>query len=334
LPVMRVPYSSLASPESRQNFIEFTTAFRRLMASTSGNTDINQVRQVLDDLLMRPGVDRLRAIFPVTLAPQMIGGVQTDVITPDGGVATKNRQRVLINLHGGGMMVGARYGGQQESIPIASLGRIKVITVDYREGPEFKFPAASASVEAVYRELLRRYRPANIGIYGCSSGSLLAAETIAWFQAHRLPQPGAIGLFGEGAVIDLGESQYVQAGLMGWAVGGIDDSANPYFDVPGLDVKGPLISPGYWPSVLAAFPPTLLITGTRDVGLSSVVYTHSQLVKARKEASLHVWEGAPHCSFAQPVIDPAVPETREAWDVIIRFFDKHLGSKAKAIANP
>jgi len=49
------------------------------------------------------------------------------------------------------------------------------------------------------------------------------------------------------------------------------------------------------------------------------------LVRAGVEADLHVWEGAPHCIFAQPIVDPSVPETREAWDVIVKFFDKQLG---------
>jgi acetyl esterase/lipase len=86
-----------------------------------------------------------------------------------------------------------------------------------------------------------------------------------------------------------------------------------------------MVSPAAAPSVLKQFPPTLLISGTRDLMLSGTVYTHTQLVKAGVDADLHVWEGAPHCSFAQPVVDPNVPETREAWDVIVKFFDSHLG---------
>jgi epsilon-lactone hydrolase len=137
------------------------------------------------------------------------------VVEPQGGISAANRKRVLINLHGGGFMLGARYGGQQESIPIASLGKFKVITADYRLAPENKFQAGSEDVAAVYRALLKQYLPSNIGIYGCSAGSLLTAEAVAWFQKHGLPRPGAIGLFGEGAVTELGESNYIQSALGG-----------------------------------------------------------------------------------------------------------------------
>lgn len=98
------------------------------------------------------------------IKPERIAGVPTDVIEPAGGAPPKNKRRVLINLHGGGFEVGAGLGGQMESIPVASLGAIKVISVDYREGPKYKFPAASEDVAAGYRELLKKYSAKRIGI--------------------------------------------------------------------------------------------------------------------------------------------------------------------------
>ena len=73
--------------------------------------------------------------------------------------------------------------------------------------------------------------------------------------------------------------------------------------------------------MLAKFPPTLLVTGTRGFELSSAVYTHAQLVKQGVDADLHVWEGLFHGFFYN--VD--VPESRDCFDVIVKFFDKHLG---------
>lgn len=179
----------------------------------------------------------------------------------------------------------------------------------------------------VYREVLKTYPAKNIGVYGCSAGGMLTAESVAWFQTHGLPRPGAIGIFGSGALVPtVGDSNYFGTVLMGGTTATPEDAKKfvPYFDIPELNIKDPLVSPAYSMSVLKAFPPTLLISGTRDIGLSSAVYTHSRLVKAGVDADLHVWEGASHCIFAEPVVDPEVPETREAWDVIVKFFDKHL----------
>jgi hypothetical protein len=72
-----------------------------------------------------------------------------------------------------------------ESVPIASVGRFKVITVDYRQAPEATFPVASEDVAAVYKDLLKTYKPENIGVYRCSAGGALTAQAGAWFVAYR-----------------------------------------------------------------------------------------------------------------------------------------------------
>jgi acetyl esterase/lipase len=57
--------------------------------------------------------------------------------------------------------------------------------------------------------------------------------------------------------------------------------------------------------------------------MSSAIYTHSQLVKLGVDADLHVWEGLFHGFF----YNPDVPESRDAYNVIVKFFDRHLGAK-------
>ncbi|HET9444912.1 MAG TPA: alpha/beta hydrolase, partial [Steroidobacteraceae bacterium] len=336
VPALRTPYSELASEHSRRHFIEFSEGFARLRSLLKPGDSVGTVRQKLDESLMRPGVERLRAAFPVQIDSRTIGAVRTDVVTPVTGVSAKNQERVLINLHGGGFAVGGAYGGQQESIPIASLGRIAVISVDYRMAPEHRFPAASEDVARVYAELLQRYRPENIGIYGCSAGAYLAGQAIAWFQKHGLPPPGAVGLFGGSLIVgQAGDSDMFGAALGGqgarpWQEGEVASNRSlKYF--ADADLRDPLVSPGLSAQVLRRFPATLLISGTRDLRLSQTVHAHAQLVKQGVDARLHVWEGAPHCAFAQPVVDPNVPEIREAWDVIVRFFDRQLGAAKSSL---
>jgi len=74
------------------------------------------------------------------------------------------------------------------------------------------------------------------------------------------------------------------------------------------------------PEVLSRFPPSLLITGTRDLVLSAAAHTHARLISAGAESDLHVWEGMWH-GF---LLDVELPESREAYHVIDKFFAKHL----------
>jgi acetyl esterase/lipase len=326
LPDVPVPYSSLASKEAKANFLD-TVAHAsppRLGAT------IAQQRQE-DATHMMAARDRLLKTFDVEILPQKIGGVQTDVVTPKGRAA-RHKDRVLINLHGGGFTLGARYGGQVEAIPVASVGGYKVVTVDYRMGPENRFPAASEDVAAVYRELLKTYRPENIGIYGCSAGGLLTSQTLAWFQAHDLPTPGAAGVFGSGAQLTgSGDSSYVAAPLMGFPMPALPpiDVRKIFTYFAGADLDDALVSPIGHPEVLKRFPPTLVISGTRDLGLSTSLNLHSKLVALGVESELDVWEAAPHCVFASAGVDPSVPENQQAWSVIAKFFDKHLGARRR-----
>jgi acetyl esterase/lipase len=62
-----------------------------------------------------------------------------------------------------------------ENIPVVYLSEIKVIAVKYRLAPENPFPAGVEDAIAVYREVLKNYKPQNIGLYGTSAGAALTA---------------------------------------------------------------------------------------------------------------------------------------------------------------
>lgn len=323
-PAFEVPFSSLASETARQSFIEQNSpAFHASPIAQMHRLPIAEQRATLDKYYLAPLIAKARKAYPVTITPRTINGVYTEVIEPTDGVAKRNQKRVLINLHGGGFTMGARTNGQLESIPVAGLGKYRVVAVDYRQGPEHRFPAASEDVATVYRELLKSYRAENIGIFGCSAGGLLAAQAVAWFQKEKLPRPGAVGIFCASAGnIGDGDARYITPVLNGRAPpppsAGNDIDRMVYFK--GANANDPLVSPDRHPDVIAQFPPTLLITATRDFAMSSALNTHRQLVKAKVESDLHVWDGLQHFFFG----DVDLPESREAFQVMVDFFEKHL----------
>jgi epsilon-lactone hydrolase len=327
LPRLTVPYSSFASAAAKTAFLESIKSNDSY--ATAQAKGIAELRKWTVDY-SQPALARARKLYPVDSTGVTIGGVYADVITPKDGIAPHNRNRVLINLHGGGFMLGARIFGALESMPVASLGKIKVITVDYREGPEYRFPAASQDVAAVYKQLLKTYKSSNIGIYGCSAGGLLTSEATAWIGKERLPRPGAIGIFcaSAGGYTD-GDSGVIAPFLMGDpsasnAMSGSHPTVGnaAYFSAAAMD--DPMVLPIHSAAVLRDFPPTLIITSTRDPALSPAVYTHTQLVKLGVDAELHVWEGMVHGFFTNA---PELPESRDAWNVVTRFFDQHLGEE-------
>ncbi|HSG61681.1 MAG TPA: alpha/beta hydrolase fold domain-containing protein [Pseudomonadales bacterium] len=240
------------------------------------------------------------------------------------------RDKVLINLHGGGFMGCWPACAELESMPLAARG-YRVISINYRQHPGHRFPAASEDVANVYQALLSDYAPENIGIYGCSAGGMLTSMSVAWFHKHQIPLPGAIGVLCAG--VGLAPGGFGGDSVYTTAVAGearnppiYPASAKNRFVLPYLrdtDITDPLVSPLYHPDYLRAFPPTLLVSGTRATELSNVVYSHSQLIKHGVDAHLHIWEGMFHGFF----YNIEVEESSEYLDVIDNFFTKYLGKK-------
>lgn len=254
-----------------------------------------------------------------------LGGVTVDVVTPESGIAPRNSERVLINIHGGAFMWGSGSGALVEAIPIAATMGIKVVTVDYRLTPEHRYPAASEDVTAVYRALLKQYRSDQIGIYGCSAGGVITAQSVAWIRKQGLPRPGAIGTFCGTAAGFSGDSPYLAGPIA-------EGSAPPAGPLPKLlptaymaGVEGsdaaayPLLSD----AEIKAFPPTLLLAGSRDFAASALTLAHRRLAAAGVPSELFLFDGLPHAFF----VWPDMPESMEAYRVIARFFDQHLGRR-------
>jgi acetyl esterase/lipase len=88
----------------------------------------------------------------------------------------------------------------------------------------------------------------------------------------------------------------------------------------GHDMKDPLLSPVY--GDMKGFPPTILTSGTRDLLLSNTVRVHRKLRQAGVEATLQVYEGMSHAHYLR---DDTAPESKEVFEEIAGFFDRHLG---------
>jgi acetyl esterase/lipase len=264
-------------------------------------------------------IEKARELYPVNIEEdKMVGGVKTKFVTPASGVPADKKDRVLINLHGGGYTVDS--GSYVESIPIANLTKTLVVSVDYRLAPQNVFPAAVDDVIAVYKELLKTYKPGNIAIYGTSAGAGLTAQAVVRIRKDRLPQPGALGFFsGNGDANNPTDSSamYSTSGLVGAQVPQTGNQRSVYLGEH--DPKDPLASPIL--ADLKGFPPTLCMTGTRDTALVGTSNFNRALRRAGVDTELVVFDSMPHAFW----YTTGVPESTEALDIQARFFDRHLG---------
>jgi monoterpene epsilon-lactone hydrolase len=267
------------------------------------------------------GLPALREQLRVKLEPAKINGVRAYLLTPDN-LPDENKFRVLIHIHGGCYVSNPGESGTLEATMMAGFGRFKVISVDYRMPPEATFPAAHDDVITVLKVAQSSLPWRNIGVFGSSAGGALTLSSVIRAKQLGLPMPGAIAPGTPMAdLTETGDTFHTNAMIDNVLItreASCDTRARLYAN--GHDLKDPLLSPIN--GDVRGFPPTMLLSGTRDLLLSNTVRMHRKLRQAGVTADLHVFEGQPHGAWYR---DGSAPESKEAFEEIARFFDRHLG---------
>lgn len=307
LPQLNVPFSTFASEIARAAFIKGADPGPQTADIAALRAHYGQFNDALEQ--------EMRAMYDVDVVETEMGGVRVHRVTPKTLRDTPRKRGLLINFHGGGFMWGSGSGALVEAIPIAVAANTTVITVDYRLAPEYLFPAASEDACNVYEAVLQTYAADEIGLYGCSAGGVLTAQTIARLVKTGRPLPGAIVMLG-GAGADFGgDSSYLAAPLTGAPPNPPFSFASmPYF--AGADPDDPLAIPDRDDQVLASFPPSLLISASRDFAASSVSYFHRRLLANGVDARFVLFDGLWH-AFQ---ISCGLPESQETYRLMAAFF--------------
>lgn len=266
---------------------------------------------------------RLAKEFDASWESVEIGGVPCFVVTPRE-ISPRFEGQRLVHIHGGAFVLGGGEASVAEAMWVADACKAKVVSIDYRRPPLHPFPAAIEDTVAVWKEVTKDQDPESTALFGSSAGGNLTLATTLKLEQLGLPLPGA--LFVGTPATDLektGDTWYTLQGLdhLGQYDGFIRGCFEVY--VPSKDFSDPLVSPIH--GVLKGFPPTILISGTRDLLLSDTVLMHRALRKAGVTAELHVYEGQSHGDFGNSY--PA-PESLDAQKEIRLFFTKHLKPKA------
>ncbi|MDR2188149.1 MAG: alpha/beta hydrolase [Azonexus sp.] len=248
--------------------------------------------------------------FPGSVESEALGGAPTFKLTP-GGVPTANQGHAILYVHGGGfVMGGGELAAKAAQVYALKCGMV-VYAVDYRLAPDHPYPAALDDVVAAYRGLLDRYVPEKTAIIGISAGGGLVASALLKVRDAGMPLPAA-------AVLLTPECDLTESGDSFETLRDLDvilhrrPTAPTLLYAAGHDLRDPMLSPLFG-DFTRGFPPTLLISGTRDLFLSNTVRLHRALRRAGAHADLHVFEAMPHGGFY------GAPEDADSLAEQIRF---------------
>jgi len=317
IPARTIPTPTTVSPEMQRIIAAPWTGSQEPMKLTDADWK-NLQKQA--DTAQGQALQATKQQLGVSVTAEKIAGVQAYRVRP-AAIAPENRHRILVHVHGGAYVFGGGEAAAAEAVLMAHFGKIEIVSVDYRMPPDFPYPAALDDALAVWKEVGKSRNPANVGLFGTSTGGGMTLALVLKLKELKLPLPGAIMAGTPWAdLTKTGDTYFTHEfvdNVLGTNDGMLEAAARLYAGTH--DLKEPLLSPVY--GDFTGFPPTILLSGTRDLFLSNTVRVQQKLLQAGGIADLLVFEGQSH---AQYMLAPQAPETRDAWTEVSRFFNRHL----------
>jgi len=314
LPAREIPVPTTVSAEARTFLATPRPPFPEWPAL--GDTAAWREAVARSNAIFAPIHEEHRRQFDGTLEERKLAGFALYEARPNT-IPARNRDRVLLFLHGGAYVFGGGSLAGTGALPIAGAAGYRTYSPDYRMPPDHPFPAALDDAVASYRELLKSTPANRIGIVGLSAGGGLAAAMVLKAREIGLPLPGAAVLLTPEADLTESGDTFVTNVDLDIVLKKPMMRLNQLY-AANADLRNPYLSPVFG-DFSKGFCPTFLQSGTRDLLLSNTVILHRALRRANIEAELHVWEAMPHAGFF------GAPEDAELLAEQLRFLDRHLG---------
>ena len=237
-------------------------------------------------------------------------------------IAANNPRGLYFHIHGGGWSIGAPDQNDSLLERIADVARLTCVSVKYRLGPEYPYPAGPEDCEAaalwIVREGTGRFGLSKLAIGGESAGGHLSAVTLLRLRDRHQLSPFSVALLNYGC-FDLGMTPSAR----NWGEEKLVLNTpsilafRQSFLPPGTDMSHPDVSPLY--ADLRDMPPAIFSVGTRDALIDDSLFMASRWLALGSVAELAIYPGACHGFLSLPN-----NQRNEAVARMSAFVDRHL----------
>ena len=227
--------------------------------------------------------------------------------------------RIVGYLHGGGFVMASVGTHRGLMGRISRSAQARVLGVNYRLAPEFRFPAALEDATAAYRWLLANgAKASSIVIAGDSAGAGLSLSTLIALRNAKDPLPAAAVCLSPWVDMEAtGDSIATKAAIdpVNQRDGLLNNAKRYLGDV---DRKAPLVSPLY--ADLTDLPPLLIQVGESEVLLDDSKRLAERARRYGVNVNLEVW---PEMIHVWQLFAAVLPEARGAIEHIGAFIRKY-----------
>jgi acetyl esterase/lipase len=273
-----------------------------------------------DVLAMRKNMEAAVAALPRPV-DAVVTPVSANDVPAEWTVAEGARDDVaIVYLHGGGYVMGSLNTHRGLCARLSRAARARVLSVDYRLGPEHPHPAAVLdAVSAVRFARESGLAPERTAVAGDSAGGGLTLATLVALRDAGDPAPAAGLCISPWTDLALTGATIETKAAEDPMVRGADLQLMADAYLAGRDPKTPLASPLY--ADLAGLPPLLLQVGSAEILLDDAVRVVERARKAGVEADLRVWQDMIHVWHA---FADLLPEGQQAVDEMAAFLEGRL----------
>ncbi len=240
-------------------------------------------------------------------------------------VAETHPRRLILYLHGGGYVAGSPESHRPLVARLCKMSSAAALSLDYRLGPEFPFPAGLRDVVDTYRFLIAKGFPADsIVIAGDGSGGGLAIAALTALRNAQMPMPAAC----------VAISPWADLTLSGWSMiqNATTDSVLSWeflFVCARYYLKGANPADAYASPVfgnLRDFPPIMVHAGSLEVLKDDASRIGELAASSHVPVSVEVYDGMPHVFQAFP----SIPESKVSLARLGQFIRSRTPQRAEA----
>ena len=223
--------------------------------------------------------------------------------------------KVVLYFHGGGYFMCSAETHRPLTWRVAHGAGRRVLSINYRQAPDHRFPAWLDDAVAAYRWLLAGgHAPQDIALGGDSAGGNLVLITLQQIRSENLPMPGAAFCISPWACM-AGESASLvknrERDVM-FAEHGVRALAR--YHVQERDPKHPLLSPVY--ADYSGFPRLLIQVSSTEILRDDGRRVAARARSAGVPVTLEEWHNLPHVFH---LFADVMPEGGQAIRHINRF---------------
>lgn len=334
-PILNAVSNAIGAMRADSDMHDLAQAFEALGPKAIEKLSVEEARRqpTIADAVKRLLAEQGRSSVPEELVP---GIVRQDIsiATPEGALhgflyrpqAAQGDLPVIVYFHGGGWVIANAEVYDGGARGLAAQARAIVISVDYRQAPEHRFPAAHDDALSTYRWALEHAReyggdPARIALAGESAGGNLAVATAVAARDAGLPAPRHVvsvypvaqtDSFNTESYLENAIAKPLNRAMMEWFTGHIlahpDDAKDPRLDLVKANLRG--------------LPPVTIINATLDPLRSDGAMLEDALQAAGVPVERELYTGVSHEFFGTAAV---VEKAREAQAYAGRRLREALG---------